>query len=530
MNTKVCDIIFGLIIFTLIFNTIPEAVRLNFLGGAFAPQLTLYPLLAGMLYTLYCQWRYKEKLIHIKKFSAFLGIYLLVYLISTIWGLYTYPYYNEILNGPTNQIEKLPYVLSWLQNHHLRIDEQLLTQLWIIARIMKSVFQEALWAWIGAYMIFCWYYKRVQDGVHVLLKALYVAIGCVLIYSLIDIFYLAGNETARSILIAMNPYVHEIKGSGTWWPPLLWTQAQLRSLFAEPSFWGIFSAFAAPWIWYSWVKIQSWKGTAAVGGFWMVWAFCLFLTQARTGVAILIGETILLILVALLARKQYLSRFIVMLICVTGLSFGGAIQYISFCNVKPAQSVSQQISVAKTTGTSNTEAYFNKNVASLASVSQRSNGARYSSMIADFKIGLAHPILGVGTDLRPAYVPEYLPLWAQDNGEVQGWLANQREKGILKAGIGSVSEYTTRFAENGLLGLIAFLFPTFYLGVRLFKCILREKLDGKQEKIGIFLLIALSGTMAGGIGAPINTFYCYWVILGLGYAFLYSLKDAKQSK
>ena len=527
MYKKVCDIIFGIIIFSLIFITLPNGIRLNFLGGVFSRQMILYPLLIGMLYTIYCQWKYKDIIVYGKHFVVFLGTYLAVSLVSTIWGLYTYPYYAEVLHGPIDQIEKLPYVAAWLRNHHIMIDEQLLAQLWMIARIMKSVFQETLWAWGGTYIIFCWYCKRAQDGIHVLLKALYAAIGCVLIYGLVDVFYLAGNETAKSILITMNPYMHDIKSNGTWWPPLLWTSAQLRSLFAEPSYFGIFSAFAAPMIWYSWLKAQSWRKKTMIGGIWMAWSFCLFLTQARAGVALLIGEALLLILVAVLVRKQYLLRFIVMLICVTGLSFGGAIQYISFCNVKPTQISSQKISAAKVAEKSKTEVYLNKNVASLASTSQRSNGARYSIMIADFKIGMAHPILGVGNNLRDAYIPDYLPDLARNNREVKMWLTNQQEKGILKAGFPRLGEYTARFAENGLLGLIIFLFPPVYLAAGLLRTILRKKLKEEQEKRGIFLLISLAGTLAAGIGDTINITYCYWIILGLGYAFLCSLKQSE---
>lgn len=43
--------------------------------------------------------------------------------------------------------------------------------------------------------------------------------------------------------------------------------------------------------------------------------------------------------------------------------------------------------------------YVESNAASLANPDQRSNRARYSVMEADFKIGLAHPLIGVGKGL-----------------------------------------------------------------------------------------------------------------------------------
>lgn len=54
MNRKICDILFGLIIFSLIFNTIPQALRLNFLCRPLARPLILCPLLVEISYTMYC--------------------------------------------------------------------------------------------------------------------------------------------------------------------------------------------------------------------------------------------------------------------------------------------------------------------------------------------------------------------------------------------------------------------------------------------------------------------------------------------
>ena len=51
----------------------------------------------------------------------FLAAYVAVLFISLIHGLYIYPYYDLIFNGPANQIEKLPIVLAFLHSVRVRL-------------------------------------------------------------------------------------------------------------------------------------------------------------------------------------------------------------------------------------------------------------------------------------------------------------------------------------------------------------------------------------------------------------------------
>lgn len=67
-------------------------------------------------------------------------------------------------------------------------------------------------------------------------------------------------QRCRDILRTVNPCIHSIENDGTWWPPLLWG-GQLRSVFAEPSYFGIYAAFAMPLLWYKLIETQMslWK-------------------------------------------------------------------------------------------------------------------------------------------------------------------------------------------------------------------------------------------------------------------------------
>lgn len=155
MNKKICNVILGMLVFTLIFNNIPKPVQLNFLGGPVGSKLVIYPLIAAFAYTFYCQYKYKNVFVDIKPFLKYILVFISIMLLSTIVGLFNYPYYDLVLNGPVNQIEKLPKVLAFCHAHGVDVDSKLLMQAWIIARQLKSVLMEAFWCFGGAYIIYC---------------------------------------------------------------------------------------------------------------------------------------------------------------------------------------------------------------------------------------------------------------------------------------------------------------------------------------------------------------------------------------
>lgn len=69
-------------------------------------------------------------------------------------------------------------------------------------------------------------------------------------YSVFEIQYLAGGEFGKQFLEQINPYIHVIKVEHDWWPPLLWPDKQLRSVFPEPSHMGNYAAILLPALWF----------------------------------------------------------------------------------------------------------------------------------------------------------------------------------------------------------------------------------------------------------------------------------------
>lgn len=505
MNLKIRDIIFFLLCFCLSFYYIPEPIQIKFIGGVIGDKLVFYPLILGFFYTFYYQYKYKNIFINFNVFKKFVLVYLLVNFISVIIGLYSYPYYDLILNGPINNVEKLQKVIAIFKDYHITFDEKTLTMLWIISRPIKSSLTEIVYTFGGAYMIYCWYYKNWQEGFRILILGVLASFTVIFSYSLIELFYLAGNAKAKNILEFITPYFHIIKADGTWWPPLLWN-TQLRSIFPEPAYYGTYFSFAMPILWYVAVKEKNLVKNTFLYLAIVFFTFCLFLTQARTAFALFIGEIAIFILFLVnFSQKNLLKKSFAILIC-SMLAFGFANYYIS--NILTDNKFEIKTS----------SEYVKNNLTSLVGTEQRSNNSRYSIMIADLKIGLDHPFFGIGKELRNAYLPDYLPEISKNNPEVNMWLKNQKEKGILSSGFPKLGEYTSRFSETGLLGLIMFLFPPFFLLKNLYNKFVDQNILIKDKLLVAFYTISFVGIMASGIGDSINTTYCYWVLLGIGYA------------
>lgn len=288
MNLKIRNTIFFLLVFFLAFNNIPKPIQLNFLGGPVQSKLVVYPILVAFIYAGYCQYKNKDIFVDIKPFLKYVAAFICIMLLSTIVGLYNYPYYDLVLNGPVDQIEKLPKVLVFCHAHGINVDSKQLMQVWIIARQLKSVLMEAFWCFGGAYMVYLLCKDNRKKTMDIIGKALLCSVAIIIVYSLIEVAFLAHCNVAAKILSTINSYIHEIKNDGKWWPPLLWN-GQLRSIFAEPSYYGIYMAFVLPWLWY---EIYNKKSKIYIAVTFML-TFFLFLTKARTAFMLHMGELVI---------------------------------------------------------------------------------------------------------------------------------------------------------------------------------------------------------------------------------------------
>lgn len=511
--------IFGFMVVTLIFNNTPELVKMNFFGDKVGSKLVFYPLVIGLVYTICYYYKRKEVPPYFKKFLQFIGLYVGIVLISLLVGLSTYPYYDVVFAAPLSQIDKLPKVLVFFADHGVYLDEKQALGLWMIARTIKAAFLEALWCFGGAYMVYCWYHDDWRKAIKIVTKGVLAGLVVIFAYSSIELYYLSGFKAAENILVQINPYIHSIKENGTWYPPMLWKN-QLRSVFAEPSYFGIYTAFSMPLLWLKITETQGNKKYIFML-ITVVMGFLLFLTKARTGFILHLMELCLLVLATLIIRRKEFVKATGMVLLCSFIAFVGSNFFIGQFMSNNSSRIASIMSKNSSKFASSVTEYVESNAASLANLDKRSNRARYSVMEADFKIGLDNPVFGVGRGLRNAYMPDYFSGKAKANTEVKMWMNHQKLKGILKSGYPYLGEYTSRFAETGVLGLFVFIFPLILL-VR--TCIIKIIKENYRSDY-IFFFIALISMGVAGIGDNVNVTYCYWLLLGLGYVMCYGKEN-----
>lgn len=544
------DFLFFVLIGTLIFTLIPKPISINILG-TMGEKFAIYPLGAGMVLTVYAWilsrkkrerkqicWKvedsYRNLLIRMK---WFLGSLYVVLTISIILGALSYPYYEQLFSNNQVLPERLIFVMRIFHSENIPKGG---IGLWLIIKGMKNIFWDIFWLFGGAFLIYLWYKERFARCFDLLIKGIFTSFVIIFLYELIELPYLLGNQTAAHILTIINPYIHQIGhlnnsyiGSSnaeiqaySWWPPLL-LKHQVRSVFAEPSFFGLYSAFAIPWLWYVWVEISrnilfSVKGVSLLLTILMI-DFLVFATQARTAVILFIGEMVLLVLYGIYMEKKEIWERIAGIILLAILAFCGSLAF-SQIEKNGLEKFNKTGTFIQTAG----ERYVSENITSAVGKNQRSNRARFSLMEAELKLWIEHPIFGVGKGLKGAYIPEKLPVDATKSAEVRMWISRLHANGPLKASFPDVSEYTSKLCEIGLLGCLLYYFPVLYLVFYFALFLWRNRVEKKHLEIRtliFFYSISLIGILAGGISTSLNVNYCFGVLMGIGLILYQQVKS-----
>ena len=531
MNRKIIDILFAFIIFALPFNFIPRILWLPAIGDPFGANLVIYPLLFSLVYTVYSQWKYGNVFYKWKTFRKFIVSYLIVLLISLTWGLIIYPYYDLILSSPVNQIEKLPKVWSMLNNSGILISKKSLLKIWMGARFAKAILIETFYTFGAAYMIFCWYHDNHKRAIDILLKVSTLNLIIIALYGLVDVCYQNGQMWAQNTLIVLNSSIHANMGWQTisWIPQVqFFRDAQNRSLFTEPSAYGIYMAFAYPLLWWDIFRSRNKKKKIALWILFVIITFEIFLSQSRLALAVNFGVFAVFIISCIYLKTKKILLLLLALFFGGTVAFGGAMAFLRYGQVpaimgdwKPLatewKKLQQIEDEKKGFRNINANEYFTEGLASLSSNDESSqhaisNHSRFTLEEKHIQIGLEHPLIGVGIPLRQGYLREKLD---KDSGvEIQAWNKTIDKIGPLRGGFPNLGEFTCRFAETGLLGLISYLIPFFHLLLLYIKRCIKMKKDLAPY---IFSGISLIGIFATGLGDWMNVFFCYWVALAMGY-------------
>lgn len=290
------------------------------------------------------------------------------------------------------------------------------------------------------------YHDDWEKGFYDVRKAVLSLVLLMGAYSFIELLWLKTSlPFSESFLKTINVLLYDPERSHGWWPPLLWW-GQLRSLCHEPSYFGIISIFALPFIW-------SFAFENKVFAYMLIMYYGLMIaaTNARTAIIVTLGQFILLIILGVWSRKKdWIKPIIAIFLCI---AMGFAFNLVNF----KALFYNSNSSVVEDIGK-----YAENNIVSVTKKDSRSNSVRLANMIANVETIKDFPVFGVGNGLKDAYVDARLPEFSYTNYEVRNWSRYMHNEGVLKSGYPALNKYLDVAVNNGLPGLFLYLVPVFY--------------------------------------------------------------------
>ena len=459
--------LFFLILF-LPLNSIPKRFAIPGIGG----DLSNYFFILGMGLLIYEYFKFGFTIN--RKVKFLFCTYIIWQLLCLIHGLYFYEY-NELLT--LNQIPRLEVILNKLASYGLVIQELTAIKCWLFLRFSKNILLLN-----NIVFLVCFYiYHLYKDDFDCAFGDVRRAVICLVIlmgsYSFIELLWLKLNlQCAKNVLVIINPYLYDPVSSHGWWPPLLW-KTQLRSITHEPSFFGILSIMCLPFLW-SLLFENKYKYFGFVAIFYFSLMICA--TNARTAIIVAIGELFLLLTFCVFVRKYEWMKNIGVILFAFGLAF--ALNLVNFKGLVATENV--QVNSASN--------YLKSNIASVANTTSRSNNARFGNLVANLNVITEHPIMGIGTGLKDAYIYNNIPEFGRNNGEIQLWSRCMREKGVLKSGYPALNKYADVAVQNGIVGLFLYLSVVGYLVLQLLKCYKFILSDYRA----VMLVIAMLGLLA----------------------------------
>ena len=522
-SNKYIDSLIGLSFIFVIFPVIPMSLRIGFLGGEFSAKASFYTLFICLVYSVWLKRHslrqyhlYWKELVYI----ALLGFSITV---SLVHGLINFPYY-DLVPGTHYINHKLEAIIQFIFNE--TASEYTLSVIHICFRVLKNSLTQLIFTFGFSYLIFYLYKNRSETILKIVSKGSLISATLVVVFGVIELFYFDKQQWALSLLTYIRPIVHAIEINNTWWPPLFWSAFQIRSLFPEPSFLGIYSVITIPFIWNIVFTSKSKKLVGSSLIILLLLEMITLLANSRTATVLLIIDHILLVLALCIQFKN--KKFVIHTVLVTlvgllafigNIVYTSNVLYVQDASTKSINTTSSTIKNISTQQVANEiSSYGENNVKSLSKKSSRSNNQRYGVMKADLDIFKENPLLGVGQGLRTPYVLNHLDEDSLNNTEVKMWIDNVKNKGLINISIPMLGEYTSRLSETGIISFVLFMGPIVFLLVRLLIYVFKNPKDIWI----IFFTIAYIESLLTGIGTTLNELYYFWILLGFGYALVYT--------
>lgn len=486
-----------------------------------------------------------------RKAVIFIAAFTVWQIVCLILGLYAFPYFDEM--NPS-QFSNLQSTINKWNGWGIPLNTMDAEKLAFFTKGIKAIIIKGDRLFYIAFLVYHLYKNDYQRGFRnfrfiVLLMSIVMGL-----YSIIELTWLKFNSpSAQAMLMLLNSFLFDPGIAYGWWPPLLWPH-QLRSIFREPSYFGICSLFILPFLWSYIIE----KKHIVLSGFFITYfTLMIFATNSRTAVILALLECFLLLVSVAFVRQKEFTKSVLLIETLTIYAFGfNLIQFhnisqsttitvifpdlfiitvflfILFFTIQLSQKVQKQPAMkyvlagiiilfisatcllgAKTSDnkvinlysaglkiSTQMQSYIKENILSVNGLGQRSNGARYAIFYAQYDITKEHPIVGVGNGLTSAYTYHHLPAYSFHIPEVIGWNKVLLERGYYRSSYPAINKYTLLTAENGLTGLIIYLLPFIYSFVILFATA-KNRLLVKANPQLILLSISLLCLLIAGLSS-----------------------------
>ena len=388
--------------------------------------------------------------------------------------------------------------------------------------------------YLVAFLICFFYMDRLVELKKLFFGGLLATFAVISAFEIIEFPFLFNNETSIAILKKVNPFFYEIVSNDGWWPPLIWIDNVLRSVFAEPSFFGYYLSFSTLAFIHLLLNYRH----------KIIWSFLLFLsywfsflTNSRSGVILVLGGTVVYCILYLIKERKIKGIIVVFLVLTMAFAGNNVVEEIKKDHgiVTAASTDEEKMNVVTSPLDGNVftvlKASFEpgdgvksaisdssviRTIKTVFSMTARSNVTRYGYTLAALNVGLDNPILGVGQSYVGSFISQKLIESGNINGELMGWIEDQERVGILNNTYSSFNQYTTSFAVGGLIGLLMDLGAIGYIAI----CYIYYMIKLGRQKIqsySIMVLSMLACIAAWGMSSSITSSYLYVIVLGMGF-------------
>ena len=506
---KFQEILFFITIVTLPISDFIHPIKVYL--GYMTTKLSIFFVILGLLFWTIDVIKNKKQIYVPKCFRVWIVLLCGVSIASIGYNLQFIDY--TLLNN--DKLDTLMRFFPVLNN----IDYEASSKLLHFLRLAKTVIVNAFFTFGFALWVYNLFYHDYKKGVVLFQNAMAVIFLLFILYAILETAYLMNLQWGSDALKVINPYLYPIAKHYGWHPPLLWKN-QMRLLFPEPSNIGLFLGAVMPLAFMAMLSIKKfykYLGAFAVAAY----SYFVFMSQARTAYVMLLFAVILFTFVLVIKRKCIRDNvFMVCLatwLCVV-IGFGG---YYTVQNFVRSNTLSGKHVVQFTEENIIVSKAIDDNLLSVTSENKRSNTARYGVIKSELAMGADHWLIGVGRENTKYYFEKYMPKENLKSGEIRMWIRQMHEK-QWKSSYPCLNEYTSRFAEDGIGGLVLFVLPFFFIIWQSWKCLVFENSNQWQAYAIVFMGLVICAV--SWLGNTANAFYLPYVLLGLGYVMCFGQK------